>query len=327
MMRLKSLLLAVSLAVTVAIMPQVSGAVSSADILVSVAPENPSPQETVIITLKSYLANLDSVSISWTVNGKTSAVGVGKKTFSVTAPDAGAEMRVSAAIALPDGSIEKEVVLRPAVMALLWQANNAYVPPFYKGKALPSIGNEIKIVAMPEIKSSFRTVNPKSMVYAWKKDYANDSGASGYGKNFYTYANDYLENSNTVSVTASTTDQKYSSAGSLTVGTFEPQILFYRVDPEAGILWESALQSGHQIIGEEIITAAPYFISPKEVRTPSFSWSWSINGTYITVPKFNPNFLPLQAQAGISGTSSIKLEITNKYNLLMSVTKELSVQF
>src|SRR3990167_990636 len=178
MMRLKSLLLAVSLAVTAAIMPQASGAVSSADILVSVAPENPSPQETVIITLKSYLANLDSVSISWTVNGKTSAVGVGKKTFSVTAPDAGAEVRVSATIALPDGNIEKAVVLRPAVMALLWQANNAYVPPFYKGKALPTADSQIKIVALPEIKSGSQMVSPKNMTYAWKKDYTNNPDGS-----------------------------------------------------------------------------------------------------------------------------------------------------
>ncbi|MDP9249203.1 MAG: hypothetical protein M3M85_01685 [bacterium] len=308
-------------------LPLTVRAVSSADISVNVTPENPSPGETVTITLKSYLANLDSVSISWAVNQKTSAVGVGKKTFSIIAPDRGAEIRVSATIALPDGSIAKEVIIRPAVMALLWQANNAYVPPFYKGKALPSIGSEVKLVAIPEIKVSSRTVNPKNMVYAWKKDYTNDPGASGYGKNFYTYTNDYLENSSFVNVVASTTDQKYSSAGSLAVGTFEPQILFYKADPEVGILWQNALRGGHRIQGEEIVVAAPYFLSPKDIRTPSLSWSWSINDTYVTAPEFNPNFLPLQAQAGTSGTSIIKLEITNKYNLLTSAQKELAVEF
>ena len=38
-------------------------------------------------------------------------------------------------------------------MVLLWQANDSYVPPFYKGKALPGADTKIKIVAMPEIRS------------------------------------------------------------------------------------------------------------------------------------------------------------------------------
>jgi len=37
--------------------------------------------------------------------------------------------------------------------------------------------------------------------------------------------------------------------------------------------------------------------------------------------------LPLQAQAGASGTSIIKLEITNKYNLLTSAEKEIRFEF
>lgn len=311
----------------IAALPCQSEAASAANISLSVTPENPSPKENVTITLNSYLNNLDSVSISWSVNGKTETVGVGKKSFSVIAPDAGVAMRISATIALPDGSVEKTAIIKPAVMALLWQANDSYVPPFYKGKALPSIGSEVKIVAIPEIKSASGMINPRNMVYVWKKDYENDAADSGYAKNFYTYTNDYLENSNTISVTASTTDQKSSAAGSLTVGVFEPKILFYKADPATGTLWEHALFDGHQINGEEILTAAPYFISPKNIRVPSFSWNWSINGTYVAVPMFKPNFLPLEAQAGTSGTSSIKLEITNKYNLLTSVEKELSVEF
>jgi hypothetical protein len=326
-MRLNLLFLSLMLLGTVSFLPLPALAASASNILVSVTPESPAPGETVTVTLKSYVNNLDSVSISWSINGKTSAVGIGKKTFSILAPEGDKEIRISASIALPDGRVEKDIVIRSALMALLWQANDSYVPPFYKGKALPSIGSEIKIVAIPEIKSGFRTVNPRGLVYTWKKDYTNDADASGYGKNFYIYNNDYLENSNTIGVSAATTDQKYSSSGILTVGTFEPQILFYRADPETGIAWERTLENGYTISGEEIIAAAPYFISPKEIRAPSFSWDWSINGTYIAAPTFKPNFLPLQAQTGTSGRSNIKLELTNKYNLLTSVKKEIGVEF
>lgn len=298
-------------------------AVSPSSISVDVSPENPAPNEEVTITLSSYAANLDSVPISWQVDGKAATAGVGKKSFTAQAPGAGQERRISATVALPDGAIEKVVVLRPAVMALLWQANDSYAPPFYKGKALPTPDSEVKVVALPEVKG----VSPKNLVYDWKQDYTNNQGASGYGKNFYIYTNDYLEDVNNVSVTAATTDQKYSAGANLNINTYQPKILFYKNDPVLGTLWEEALPNGHRIADEEILLAAPYYISPKDIRIPSLVWDWSINGTYVGVSGLAKNILPLKVEPGVSGTSQVKLEISNKYKLFMSANREISVEF
>src|SRR3989344_3085342 len=160
-------------------------AASSSSILVDVAPPNPAPGEDTTITLSSYANNLDSVLVTWSLNGKTIFSAIGKKTFLVKAPPAGSFASVRAVISLPEGEIEKTITIRPNEMILLWQATDSFVPPFYKGKALPLADSEIKIVAMPEIKSSVggALVNAKNMTYAWKKDYTNDQEASGYGKN------------------------------------------------------------------------------------------------------------------------------------------------
>lgn len=304
--------------------PEKGIAVSPSSIQVNVAPENPAPGESVRITLASYASNLDSVSISWSVDGKAMASGIGVKSFDTKAPPAGEETRVSATVALPDGSIEKVILIRPITMALLWQANDSYVPPFYKGKALPTPDSEVKIVALPETKSG---VTDQNMVYAWQKDYTNDPGGSGYGKNFYIYHNDYLDDSNTIGVTVATTDQKYSSQASLTLGTFQPDIIFYKNDPSLGTIWEHALENDHTVTGEEIIQAAPYYISPSEIRAPSLVWDWSINGSYVATSGVGRNFFPVKAQPGMSGVASIGLEINNTYKLFESATKELRVQF
>lgn len=309
------------------LLPFSAGAVSPSSILVSVAPENPAPEEEVTITLNSYAADLNSVSISWLVGGKNISSGIGLKTFTVKAPAASAELRVTAVLDLPDGRLEKVILLRPAVMALLWQANDSYVPPFYRGKALPTLGSEIKLVAIPEIKTSAGAVSPKNMVYSWKKDYGNDAAASGYGKNYYIFTQDYLEDANNIGVTAATTDGRYSSAGEMTVRVFDPKILFYKIDSALGTIWEYAIGSGHRIVGEEILEAAPYFVSPSDVRLPSLIWDWSINGTYVGVEGILPNVLPVRAQPGASGTSSIKVELSNKYKLFMSAEKEIRVEF
>lgn len=315
------------LALFIILLPSKILAVSSSSILVNVAPENPAPNENVSITLSSYASNLDSVLIVWSVNGKTVLSGIGKKSFSLKAPNAGGETSVIASISLPDGTIDKRIMIRPSVMALLWQANDSYVPPFYRGKAMPTAGSEIKIVAIPEIKNGSQTVNPKNIVYAWKRDYTNKQDGSGYGKSSFTYIDDYLEDSSTIGVTATTTDQKYSSAGSIIVRATEPKILFYKKDASLGTLWEKALSDGHQIQGNEIIEAAPYFISPKEIRIPTLVFNWFINDYQIAVPSYKKNIMSLAVQSGTSGTSIIKLEIEDTYKIFGGASKELEVQF
>lgn len=309
------------------VLPFKANAVSQSSILVSVVPENPAPGENVSITLNSYASNLDSVLISWSVDGKSASSGIGKKSFSLNAPDAGGETSVVATISLPDGSIDKRIIIRPAVMTLLWQANDSYVPPFYRGKAMPTPGSEVKVVAMPEIKTSSGMANSKNMTYAWKKDYTNNVDGSGYGKNFFLYVNDYLENSNNIGVTASTIDQKYSSAANIDIGTTAPKIVFYTKDANLGTLWQLALSDGHRIIGDEIVQAAPYFISPEDIRIPTLVFNWFINDEQIAVSAFSKNLFPLKVQTGTSGTSKIKLEIESTDKIFESANREINVQF
>lgn len=302
-------------------------AASSSSILVNIMPPNPSPYEDVAISLNSYANDLDSVLINWSVNGKSVLSGIGRKLFSLKAPAAGAETIVTAIIALPAGNIETRMIIRPSVMVLLWQANDSYVPPFYKGKALPSADSEIKVVAMPEVKISSGLIDPKNMTYAWKKDYTNDQGASGYGKNFFLYTNDYLEDSNSISVVASTVDQKYSSQASIAIGTAQPKILFYKNDNSLGTIWEKILANPHKIQGDETVVAIPYFISPKEIQNPRLIWNWFINDIIVNVLGFKKNLLPLKVQAGTSGISKLKLEIENRDKIFQTTSKEINIEF
>jgi hypothetical protein len=309
------------------ILPSGAGAASSDSILVSVVPESPAPNENTNITLNSYADNLDGVLITWSVNGKKSSSGIGQKSFSVNAPAAGSTTTVVATIALPDGTVNTKIIISPSEMVLLWQATDSYVPPFYKGKALPTPDSEVKVVALPEIKTGSKMVDPKNMVYSWKQDYNNSPENSGYGKNSFVYTNDYLENSNNIEVTASTTDQKYSSEASMDIRTAQPKILFYKNDTNLGTIWEQALLDGHKIIGDEVIEAAPYFISPKDIRIPTLTWDWSINDSLVNILGFRKNLMPVQAQAGVSGTSKIKLEINNSDKIFITTSKEINVTF
>ncbi|MBI3305900.1 hypothetical protein HYZ82_02050 [Candidatus Nomurabacteria bacterium] len=323
-MKLKLLLLMVSLT----IFGTIADAASPSSILVDISPSNPEPYEETTIVLNSYTYNLDSVMISWSVGGKSSSSGIGKKSFSTAAPAAGGETDVVATIALPDGVVETRITLRPSATVLLWQANDSYVPPFYRGKALPSADSEIKVVAMPEIRTSRSggLVDPKNMTYLWKKDYTNDTGSSGYGKNFFTFVSDYLENSNTVSVIASTLDQRSKGEASINIRASQPKILFYKNDADLGTLWDRSL-ADHKINGREVLEAAPYFISPKEPLHPSLLWRWFINDTLVNLTSFRKNLMPLEVEKGQHGTSRLRLEIENRDKIFQTTNREINIEF
>ncbi len=303
-------------------------AVTPSSISTSVAPSNPKPNENVTISLSSYAANLDSVSISWFVNGKGVLSGIGEKKISITAGASGSRTTVVAKIALPDGEIDKNIIISPSVMVVLWQATDSYVPPFYKGKALLPAESEVKIVALPEIKTGSGIQNPKNMTYSWTKDYTNVAGAAGYGKNSFTFVNDYLDDANNIGVVASTLDQSYSSEGSIDVNISQPKISFYRKDSALGTIWERALLDGHQVSGSEIVVATPYFATPKALWRPELTFSWFINNVAVSISGgAQKDILPLQVQGGTSGTSKVRVDVENTDKISETISRGLDVNF
>lgn len=306
--------------------PNVSEA---SDIFIQTSPQNPAPGDNVIITLVSYSQDLNSDMIDWFVNGKNIASGTGKKSITVSSPEAGGETTVVAQITLP-GNIKSEVrtSISPANLTLLWEAYDSYVPPFYKGKALVTPGTWIKAVAIPEIVIGSKTVKPENMVYNWQQDYINIQDGSGYGKDYYLYKDNFFKSSTNIEVSSATTDGKNSSAGSISVIPSHPKLSFYKKDDNLGILWNNALTGTYNMKEDQtMILAAPYFISPSSIKDPSLTFRWFINNTLVTLPSENKTIMPLKVIEGTTGTATVKLQIDSTTNLTQTASKEINVNF
>jgi hypothetical protein len=93
-------------------------------------------------------------------------------------------------------------------------------------------------------------------------------------------------------------------------------------------MWNQALVDPHKIVGTtEVIRAIPYFISPKQLLNPSLVWNWYINDSLVNLTSFEKNLMPLQVQSGTSGTSKLRLEITNKDKIFQTTSKEINITF
>jgi hypothetical protein len=158
--------------------------IAEEDITILSDPEVPPPLQNVTLTLSSYATDINSAFVIWKVAGKTELSGTGAKKFQVTTGETGSTTVIDVTIRPVTGEIiQKQYVIRPADIDILWEGADSYVPPFYKGRALPTSEGLIKVLAIPQVKDGALQTDVNNFVFKWKRDDKVIQSGSGYGKN------------------------------------------------------------------------------------------------------------------------------------------------
>lgn len=258
--------------------------IQESEIDVEVIPENPQPYEEVTIIVNSYATDLDRAIISWQGSSGTVLSGIGKTSYTFTAPGPNDSVYFDIVIS-PVGemnTIKKRIVINPSDMDIMWESVDGYTPPFYKGKSLPANGSIIRVVAIPNT-NTIRSGNG-SIDYTWKKDDKTIQEASGYNKNSYVFKNGLLDLTNNLSVTASSVEGNYGAEKEVSIPLFDPKLIFYKRSPNEGILYNNALNKEFFMSEDEAtVVAEPYYLSIKNNQN-LFSYDWKINGQGISTP-------------------------------------------
>jgi len=302
--------------------------IRNTDVILSISPQYPNPGQEITATLSSHTVNLEKANIVWMVNGEQLNGGIGKKSFSFTVGNLGSTTSLSVTAETANAqTIVKTMTITPANVDMLWEAYDAYVPPFYKGKVLAPSQGIFKVVAMSNLVNQYGKVNMNNLSYAWEKDGSVQTKSSGWGKNYLIFQNSYLDKENTAEVRVSDLSGTTNASGKITLKTFTPKIIFYENDPALGIKWENALENGFSLNTEgKILNVEPYFFSPKDITSSNLSFEWFLNGTKIETPE-PKNVLSIKPEAGKSGSANIKVAINNVKTLFQSLEKKLSVNF
>lgn len=302
--------------------------VQETDVSISANPSYPKPGSGVVVTLSSFTIDLDKAFIVWSVSGVEKANGVGKKSFSFNLDPTNSKTQVSAFVTSVSGStITKNIFINSVDVDVLWEATDSHVPPFYRGKALGVREGSFKIVAIPNITSSRGKVSPSNLSYTWKKDREVQVSTSGFGKDSFTYKNNYLDTSNEIQVEISDVENKTKTGSKITVPTLsKPELLFYRKDPKLGLALERTINNGYTLGEEpETLVVVPYFFSPKNINSSILSFSWSSGGESIR-PNKNRNEITVVAPKGGGGTE-ITVSVENRNSLFQALEKKINVTF
>ncbi len=300
--------------------------VKGGDIVLTVFPEHPAANQNVQAKVDTFTIDLKKAYISWSVNGQRLSGGIGRDTFSFDVGSSLTTSELSVSIETADGqSITKNTYISPLELDLLWQAENSYTPPFYRGKKLVSKEGEYRIAVMPSTGSSIS--GTKNFSYNWSKDANVQVGQSGWGKNSFTFKNTYLDRTNTIKVEVSDILNKFSGTKSISLEPGNSKIVFYKVDKNLGLLTNASIKDEFEIKKEgESIAAAPYFINVDNLNDESIKFNWKVGGedVYTVTPRNQISVVP---ESGKSGSTTISLSVENTQNLFQGVKKIINVNF
>lgn len=172
------------------------GQTVSQSIELSLVPTNPRPQETFTARIDSFTMNLTEASIVWRYNNAIVSSGIGTQTVSLVAPAAGTAATISVSARGIEGAASALFTVRPGGLDIVWESPNTYVPPFYKGKALPAPGATLRIAAISAVPSS-------TLSYEWQYNNSVVQNQSGKGKQRLIITTDSLTTQNDIAVRAS----------------------------------------------------------------------------------------------------------------------------
>lgn len=298
--------------------------VQEEEISVETNPSNPEPYQDVTITLSSYATDLNRAIIRWENNtGTTLLSGIGQKSYSfkTEGPNTSIVFNISITPVGSVGSIEKTVVITPSEIEIMWESVDGYTPPFYKGKSLPVSGSYIKTVAIPNtntIKSG-----SGSLAYTWKNSDNTVLEASGYNKNSYTFKNSMFDESNTITVIASSVNSNYKAEKTIEIPVYKPKIVFYKKSPTEGVIYNNALGSETEMKEDEItIVAEPYFTTIKE-DDKDFVYKWQVNEKGIPTPSKKTELTLRPTSKG--GYALVNVSIENVRELFQKVSGKLKL--
>jgi len=207
---------------------------------------------------------------------------------------------------------------------LIWEAES-YTPTTYPGKALPSEGSRVFVIAMSNFVTADGTkIEDRNLSYEWVANFRPNRAASGVGKNVYVVDLPQGRAETDISVTVRENGGSLVASETLSIAPFAPRVLIYEEHPLLGTRYERALSDTYPLRSSEVtMRAEPYFLSGS---ISSFSYTWTLGGRFI--PSFGRlgELLTLRLGDG-SGTAPLSARATSASTQGGTNSKPLSIRF
>jgi hypothetical protein len=295
------------------------------DLTLRIDPLYPRQNSTVTATIESTSVDIDAASVYWTVDGKSFKKGTGIKSIQVKTGKAGSVTKIGVTVSGTQGTFTDSVTIRPADVSLVWKTDG-YIPPFYKGKALQTYGSTFTVTAIPEFFTGAGVrMNPKSLIYTWKKNGTIDSTQSGYGKDsFKSDQSSFVRGEDEISVEVSTSADDISSGKTISIVPNIPETIFYENSPLYGIMYEKALKDIYYLKDEEVVLHPVFYDLSIINADGNFITQWYIDDQ-IATGFSNKREITIRKNNQAAGESTISLKAQHQKKIMQGADANIRI--
>jgi hypothetical protein len=200
----------------------------------------------------------------------------------------------------------------------MWESTS-FVPPFYKGRRLPSSGSSVRVEAIPQLlRLNGALIPSRDIVFTWSKNGNVIPSASGRGKSTATFSGPELFGTDRISVEAVSVDSELVAAAELLIPSTSPFVLLYQDHPLFGRLYHRAIVADATLPDAEAsFLAVPYFAGISDERDSRLTYAWRVNRVPIKEDEKNPARLTINAENS-DGSARVELVIQHSNDLTMN---------
>ena len=272
---------------------------------ISSNPLSPGPHTVVDVSLDSYAINTAGAEIKWYVNGVEQIGSRNARSTKIITGDLGEQTVVGVEVIRTNGfRLSGTYTISPSVIDLIIESNSN-VPVFYKGRALPTQGAPVRIVAIPHTALGS---DPSDFTYTWELNQKVLFGGPIKGKavadiTMPEYAHGLL------TVTVVDSHEQLVGKKLLDLTGVQPELHFYEENPLRG-LSQKAIGDTLVLVGNEVsVRAEPYYA---ELQSPrDLQYEWRLDGTKVDTPDSDPSSITLRTTGG-EGSSNVSFRLTDQ---------------
>ncbi len=300
---------------------QAQGVAIDQNFSIKTSPAIPEPNSEVTVELDAYAYDTVGATINWFIDGQENTNVKNQYNFKLNTKAIGQATEIKVVATMPSGkTLTKTILLKPARVDVVIEANTL-VPSFYQGRALPTIGSTIRVIATPYTGESTAA---KDFTYAWKHDNQVLFGGPVKGKQVAEIeVGQGLEQIITVDVinkNGVTVARK-----SVVLPLHKPEVVFYEENPLRGAS-QIAINNSYYLTSDEVtLRAEPYYMD-KNIFSSQPLIEWTLNNRKISNQSQDPQYLTLQKKTD-AGAVKLRFHIRNLNQLLQGVKGDLSISF
>jgi len=217
----------------------------------------------------------------------------------------------------------------PQINITLTWSTNTYIPLDYPGKALPTKGSIIEVIANIDSQE----VNPQELDYRWFLNKHLQTEQSGQARSALRFPVKWTsENEQSIRVEIRDKEKNLLGSAYLNIGIVQPQVVIQPITNKGTLPLESSVSSiikEYQISVEQEMSfmAQPYFFNISSINELNFNWN--LGGREASqISSDNPHIFILKiGQLIQSIKQNLKIGVENKNNPLQRAQTTAEITF